>query len=155
MKNTEKAFLWITEIIEKLVIPYQISGGFAGRAYGVERELADIDVEVADVEIQKIFQEVKPYVTFGPARYIDKNWDLELMTLMYQGQEIDIAGAGAKIYNQNTKAWELLKTNFKVSQIMEIFGKKVPVISKENLIAYKSKLLREVDREDISMLNLL
>ena len=67
MKNTEKAFHWITDILEKYNISYKISGGFAARLYGADRELADIDIEVADADILKISGDVTPYIIFGPA----------------------------------------------------------------------------------------
>lgn len=62
MKNTEKAFLWIINILEEKRIIYKISGGFAARVYGVNRELADIDIEIKDADISKIVENVKPYI---------------------------------------------------------------------------------------------
>ena len=152
MKNTEKAFLWVTDILEKKGIVYKISGGLAARTYGVNRELADIDIEIADKDIDMIVGDVKPYVIFGPARFIDADWDLELMTLSYAGQEIDIAGSDAKIFNKITGQWENCSGDSKSIELKEIFGKKVPVESRESLIVYKSKLSREVDLEDIKQL---
>lgn len=154
MKNTEAAFNWIIDILESLGIKYKISGGLAARTYGVNRELADIDIEVDDTEIIKIFDYVKPFVVFGPARYKDENWDLELMTIKYEDQEIDIAGGEAKIFNKQTKEWELCSSRHKNIEIKEVFGRKVPLESKESLIIYKTKLARKVDLEDIRQLKL-
>jgi len=152
MKNTKAAFHWITNILEQHNIVYKISGGFAARIYGVDRELADIDIEVEDANILKIAEDVKPFIIFGPARYTDNNWDLELITLKYEGQEVDIFGTKAKIFNHETKQWEPCPGNLKSIEIKEVFGKSVPVESKESLIAYKSKLAREVDIEDVKQL---
>ena len=102
-------------------IPYKIIGGFAARAYGANRELADIDIEVNDKDILVIFYEVKPYIVFGPGRYTDDSWDLELMTLQYEGQEIDIAGLGAKIFNTVNKKWENLVSNLDNYELVEIY----------------------------------
>ncbi len=74
------------------------------------------------------------------------------MTLKYENQEIDIAGTEAKIFNHETKQWELCSGNLKSIEMKEVFGKKVPIESKESLIAYKTKLAREVDLEDIKQL---
>ena len=153
MKNTEKAFIWITDILEKKGIEYKISGGFAARVYGVSRELADIDIEVKDDDIKIIREQVKPYIMYGPKRYVDDDWDLNLMTLNYEGQEIDIAGIGAKIFNKKTKQWEDLSSSLDTVEIKEVFGKMVPVESLESLINYKTKLSREVDINDLRQLN--
>lgn len=154
MKNTEKAFIWITDILEKKGIEYKISGGFAARIYGSNRELADIDIEVADNDILLIKKEVEEYIIYGPKRYLDEDWDLNLMTLNYEGQEIDIAGINAKIFNKEIKQWEDLSSSLDTVEIKEVFGKMIPVESLESLINYKTRLGREVDIEDVKQLNL-
>mgnify|MGYP001563774661 CR=1 FL=1 len=155
MKNTEQAFLWIIEILERMNISYKISGGFAARTYGVRRELADIDIEVNDKNITLISDEVKQYITYGPARYMDNNWDLNLMTLQYQGQEIDIAGVEAKIFNKENGDWEKTGSGLDNYELIEVYGKKVPIEKLDILITYKTKLSREVDVEDVKQLKLL
>jgi hypothetical protein len=155
MKNTETAFNWIIDILERHGITYKISGGFAARVYGVNRELADIDIEVADADILKIVDDVRPYIIFGPARYKDDNWNLELMTLKYEDQEIDVAGTGAKIFNHKTKQWEPCSGNLESIEMKEVFGRKVPIELLNSLIAYKTKLAREVDLEDVRQLRKL
>lgn len=155
MKNTEAAFNWIIDILERHRITYKISGGFAARVHGVNRELADIDIEVADADISKIVNDVKLYIVYGPTRYHDDNWDLELITLKYEGQEIDIAGAEAKIFNHETKQWEPRSGNFESVEVKEVFGRKVPIESRDSLMDYKTKLAREVDLEDVKQLSSL
>lgn len=155
MRNTEAAFHWITNILERHKISYKISGGFAARVYGVIRELADIDIEVKDADIRRIVEEVQPYIIFGPGRYTDENWNLELMTLKYEGQEIDIAGVEAKIFNHKTKQWEPCSGSLQSVEMREVFGKEVPIESRSSLIAYKTKLGRDVDVEDVKQLSSL
>ena len=154
MKNTEKVFNWIIDILEQNNIKYKVSGGFAAKIYGVNRELADIDIEVSDVDIGQIAQtdKIRPYIVYGPNQYKDENWDLLLMTLNYEGQDIDIAGTGAKIFNTQTKWWECLDSNLDSLTIKEIYGRKIPIENIESLIAYKKKLAREVDLEDVKQL---
>jgi len=153
MKNTEKAFLWITEILEGMNVSYKISGGFAARAYGVNRELADI--EVNDKDIALISGAVHPYIVYGPERYKDDNWDLHLMTLQYEGQEIDISGIEAKVFNKEHGVWENAGSDVDEYELIEVYGKKVPIEKLNTLIAYKTKLSREVDIEDVRQLKLL
>jgi len=153
MRGTKAAFYWIISILKKYEIPFQISGGLAAKIYGVRRELVDIDIDVPEEQFKEILPKVKNYIIFGPRRYKDADWDLWLMTLCYKGQNIDIAGAHqTKIFNKNTKQWIRIKTNFSTAEIKEIFGMKVPVISKKDLIKYKKKLRREVDLTDLRKL---
>ncbi len=153
MKDTKKAFLWIIDILEENKIVYKISGGFVARIYGVNRELADIDIEVSEKDIPTIARETKPYIKFGPERYKDENWDLELLTLEYEGQEIDIACAEANIFNQEKKEWEKTISNLRDADMTEVYGKVVPIEKMDTLINYKIKLGREVDIEDVKQLS--
>ena len=152
MKNTEKAFHRIIGLLEQRGIAYKISGGLAARLHGARRELADIDIEVSDADVGKIAEDVKPFIIFGPARYVDESWDLWLMTLEYEGQEIDIAGTDAKIFNQKAQCWENCPGDLQTIEIKEAFGRKVPVESLKSLIAYKAILSRDVDLDDIQQL---
>ena len=151
MKDTKAALKWIVSILKSKNITFQIAGGFAARIYGSQRELADIDIDITDEDFKEIISEVKAYIIYGPDRYIDEHWDLKLMTLEYKGQVIDIAGE-ARIFDKGTGEWVKQKTDYDNNNPISIYGVTVPVIKKEALIAYKSKLLREVDRADIEAL---
>lgn len=152
-RNTEAAFKWIVSLLQKYSIPFQISGGFAARLYGSDRELADIDIGIPDRNFDDIHQEVKPYITHGPEHYVDNEWDLKLMTLKYEGQTIDIAGRDSiKIFDKNIGEWAPAHRDLVVSEDMEVYGIIVPVIPKVTLIAYKKKIDREVDRLDVKAL---
>ena len=153
MRDAKKAFCWIIDILDRHSITYRISGGLAAQVYGVDRELVDIDIEIPDSAIYKIIDDVRSYIIFGPGRYKDTYWDLELLTLTYAEQDIDICGFEAKIYNQNTNQWEYCSSSInKTIEQKLIFGKIVPVESIDSLIVYKKKLGREVDREDVRQL---
>ena len=152
-KNTEAAFKWIVGLLQKHSIPFQISGGFAARLYGSQRELNDIDIGIPDGKFEEIFADVNGYITYGPAHYVDKQWDLMLMSLEYQGQKIDIAGRDAiKFFDEKSNMWVPGHRDLTTSEMKEVFGLTVPVIPKEALIAYKKKLMREVDVQDIKAL---
>ncbi len=153
MRDTQAALLWIVDILNKHKIPFQISGGFAAKLYGVKRNLADIDIDIPEDNFTDILEDVRKYIKYGPERFRDENWDLLLFTLEYENQEIDLAGAlNAKIYNSQKRKWELYKTNFENSVIKMVYGVKIPVINLNDLIEYKSKLQREVDVQDVRQL---
>lgn len=152
MKNTEAAFHWIISILEKNHVQYKITGGFAARVYGVDRELADIDIDIANADIAKIADEVQSFIVVGPARYKDNEWDLEFMTLRYQGQDIDIAGVEGSFWNKQAQTWESFPHNLDAVEMKQVFGRTVPIESRKTLMDYKQKLGREVDLEDVRRL---
>lgn len=152
-KNTEEAFRWIVGLFRKHSIPFQISGGFAARLYGSQRELNDIDIGIPDNCFEKLYPDVKEYVVFGPAHYTSEKWDLQLMALKYKGQKIDIAGRDTiKFFYEKEKKWVPAHRDLTEGTLMEVYGLTVPVIQREKLIAYKKKLGREVDMLDVEML---
>ncbi len=150
MKSAEEALIWIVNILRKHNIPFHIAGGLAAKIYGSERDLADIDLDIPEEKFELIIPEVKNYIKYGPKQYKDDTWDLYLITLLYEGQDIDISGAyKAKLYNKDTKRWESAKTDFSKDEIKKIFGLKVPVMHLQELMSYKSKIQRDVDLEDL------
>ncbi len=152
MKDTEAAFRWIISILEAKKLPYQIDGGFAARLYGSKRELADIDINIREEDFEQVIPEVREFIIYGPERFVDDTWDVNMMTLEYDGQAIDISGE-ATIFDETKQQWEHVKTDFADSVMMTAYGMKVPVIRKEALIAYKTKLGRVVDIEDVKALS--
>jgi predicted nucleotidyltransferase len=138
-EKTKNALLWITEILNRHNIPFQICGGLAAKLYGSPRPLNDIDIE-----------EVKEYIIFGPEQYLDEKWDLWLMTLNYFGQEIDIGGAiHLKIFDSQHDVWVPFPVDFAKVAWVPVAGIKVPVITKEDLIIYKSLLDGDHQQVDI------
>ena len=153
MKNTEKAFRWIVGILRKHDMPFQITGGLAARIYGSDRPLADIDIDVPEERIKDISAGVKDYIIWGPDRFVDDNWDLMLMTLKYEDQEIDICSDIVKIRNAGTGKWKETRTDFTQSENHEIYGISVPVVKRDKLIEYKKILNRPVDLEDVEAIS--
>lgn len=155
-KNNAKAALkWITDILKKYQIPFQIAGGLAARAYGATRPLDDIDIDLPEPCFESIFAEISPYTTFGPARYKSELWDLYLLTLNYKGQPIDLSGANTvKIFNKVTGKWQKIPADFSKVETKKVLGLKVPIIPLTELIKYKTVLNREVDRIDVQQIKL-
>lgn len=153
MNASESALVWITDIIKKHHIPYQIAGGLAVRAYGSTRPLMDIDIDIPEDDFDKILEDVREHITFGPDWFKSDTWQLYLMTLNYQGQEIDICGAyRTKIYNKLCGTWDKIITDFSKVTYIEFEGLKLPVIPRDELIAYKKILARPVDWLDLAYL---
>lgn len=154
-KNAKAAFHWIARILRKNKVPFRISGGLAANSYGSERELVDIDIDVPDDALMKLMPLLKKFKFAGPNHYKDGEWDVNSISIDCNGQDVDLIGADSqKIFNKNTQAWEKLKVNFSQSSKKKVFGLVVPVISKKELIVYKSKIRRGVDLLDVKALKL-
>jgi hypothetical protein len=151
-KDTEKAFSWIIKILEENNIPYRISGGFAARAHGVQRDLADIDIEIPEDFLKIIENKAGKYIMRPLELFVDENWKIKLLTIIYHGQEIDICSSKSQIFNQQTKKWDSSFVDLEDNIKIKIYGKLVNIEPVDSLISYKTKLDREVDREDILQL---
>jgi hypothetical protein len=153
-KDTESAFRWIINILQKHKTPFQIKGGLASNLYGVKRELVDIDISIPEDRFDELLPDVKDFIKSGPEQYLDEEWDIKLITLKYKGQKIDIAGAfEKKNFDKVNHKWVNTPSNFSTSVFMDVYGLKVPVIAKEDLISYKKLILRDVDIFDIKALS--
>lgn len=153
MKDTKTALIWITDILKKHQIPFQISGGLAAIVYGATRPLADIDIDIPDNKFDQIIEEIKPYIIYGPEHCKGDNWDLLLMTLNYQGQEIDISGADTThIFDTQLKIWVVLTEDLPNAPTRNVMGLQLPVIPCQDLINYKKILSRDVDLIDIQQI---
>ncbi|MEM0154559.1 MAG: hypothetical protein QW814_01845 [Methanothrix sp.] len=154
MRDTKSALKWIVQILESKDVKFNISGGFAAKIYGSHRRLADIDIDVKQTDIKRLLPSISKYIVYGPSKYVDKHWDIPIIvTLRYKGQTIDIFGADrVKIYDASAKSWVSYPYSRNNKKKL-VFGIAIPVIDKGVLIAYKSKLLRGVDRSDINELS--
>ena len=75
------------------------------------------------------------------------------MTLNYYGQEIDLSGVNnIMVYNLRKNTWEQLRSDLSKVNYLDIYGIMLPVISREELIAYKKILARPVDLVDVEYL---
>lgn len=150
MKNPEKSFHWIIGILKKHNVSFVVTGGLAAKSYGSPRPLNDIDIDIHDKDFKTILDDIKPYLIFGPAHYQDERWDLLLATLNHMGQDIDIGGCDSvKIRDARTGEWKNDPSDFSNTEEREIFGLNVPVISRKDLIDYKSMLMGDHQKVDI------
>jgi len=146
----KKALKWIVKILKKKNIKFNILGGLAAYAYGSKRMLVDIDLAMKNKDFQKILPDVKNYVVEPPHFSKSKNWQCYFMELKYKGITIEFGGdKGCKMLNSETKKWENLGDGLSKTVYKKVFGLNLPLISKKELIAYKKKLMRDVDIVDL------
>ena len=151
MRNTKAALLWVIDTLQRKRTPYRVSGGFAARLYGSKRLLADIDIELPNGSIKKLVPGIKEYIVHGPSLYKDKEWDCLFVELKYKGQEIGLAEI-KRIFDKRKQKWVPFRAKFATTARIKVYGKFINVISREELIAYKSKIRRSVDLQDIEFL---
>ena len=147
--NQSSAFHWIVALLNRHQIPFRVTGGLAAIAYGAHRPLVDIDLDFPENRFTEILEEVQPYITFGPSVFRDDVWDLQMLTLNFQGQVIDLGGINARIFDLKCQQWTTLKSNLNDFEMKNIFGIEVPVIPKDELMMYKTILSRDVDLLDL------
>jgi hypothetical protein len=153
MTTPETAFHWIVGILNRHAIPFQVVGGLAARAHGATRPLADIDLYVPGARFSDFLPDVESYVTFGPEPYVGPHWDLTWMALDYGGQTIEIGdGERVRIFDRRAERWVDAAVDFDTFETMTLFGMDVPVMPKDRLMAYKRRLDRPVDRQDLAAL---
>ena len=134
-KDPRHLLVEITKILQKLKIPYIITGGMAVLVWGRPRFTADIDI-VIELKFEDIDSLTRALLMLGRANYIDKNMIKD--ALRHGGEFNFIHGeTGIKV-----DFWVLQKQPFDLSRIRrriakDILGKKVYFISPEDLILSK------------------
>jgi hypothetical protein len=142
VRKTKEAFLWIIKILHDNKIPYRISGGFAAKIYGSPRKLRDIDIEIPDKFFKKLIPIIREYVTNGPKKFIDSKMKTYGLVMRYKGQIIEFSGTDSELlFDYKNKKWVNLSVDISKITLKNIYGKRVRVISKIDLLEYK-KLIK-------------
>lgn len=143
-----RALEWITLLLEQRQIPYKVSGGLAARVHGATRPLADIDIDMPDSRLLELEEICSDFITRPLGAYEDESWRIKLLTLSYHGQEIDLVGAGGEIFNVQQGCWEGRRCNLDERLLVDLYGTRTWVDTRENLLRYKQVLGRPVDVKD-------
>ncbi|GHO46541.1 hypothetical protein [Ktedonospora formicarum] len=152
-KKIGQALKWITGILKQHKVPYQIVGGLAAKEYGATRPLVDIDI-YAPLDTEKVrvaLAELQPYIIRQALPHRSDSWDLVYLALDYQNIYIEIGDTSTnpRFYNRIDQRWESQNIDFTHSVELELYGVKVDVMPRAELIRYKTMLDREVDHQDI------
>ena len=152
-EHPEKAFQWIVGLLRSRDMAFQVTGGLAARSYGSVRPLYDIDIKVPEGSIAALAPFVREHIVHGPTRCKDEAFDIALMTLVYEGQKIDIGGyETARIYDAALGEWVPCGVDLNAYELRKIYGLEVPVMKKSDLIVFKEHLRRPTDIEDIEQI---
>lgn len=146
-----QALAWIVSLLKRHNLSYQIVGGLAAKAYGAKRPLVDIDIYAPLENAQAALDEMKPYVIRELLPHHSESWNLFYMALDYHGMQIEIGDTSTnpRFYNRRDERWEDQPIHYTDSNIMTLYGVEVAVMPKDELLAYKAMLDRDVDHLDI------
>lgn len=147
------AFDWVTGLLDAGGFPWVVVGGLAARAYGSPRALADVDLDVPAAALAYVAQRAPGRITFGPARFVDAEFDIELLTLQWGDQSIDLAAAeDIRLFDRRRGQWSTVPTDLGAVESRFVLGRSAPVMARSRLIAYKQIIDRSVDRFDVRAL---
>ena len=149
--SDRSALSWIVRVLRRADVPFQAVGGLAARAHGATRPLVDLDFYVPTSRLDDVAILAADRATRPPSHHRDDHWDLTFMKLEYDGRPIELGGAdGARYFDRRAGVWREAGIRFDASLDIEIFGIRVPVMPLEQLVEYKRRLDRDVDRQDIA-----
>ncbi len=153
-KNQLPALNWIIDFLEQSDIPYVVCGGLAAQAYGASRQLNDIDLYVPSDKLDAVVKHGAPYVTYGPEHHVGAQWDLTYVKFDYHGQDVEVGSdKNCKILDHRSSKWVTKNISFENYERKEIYGVAVRVMAKNDLVAYKKLLNREVDIDDVTQID--
>ncbi len=153
MTPPSKALYWLLDLLEQHETNYQIVGGLAAIAHGATRDLADIDLYIPYHSSQDFLKSIYPYIYWGPQHQKDECWDVTYLKVEYDDQKIEIGDSrDAKIFDRRSNQWVSQGIDYSLSERKEIYGRLANVMPKEQLIAYKLILGREVDMQDVQQM---
>lgn len=149
-----QALKWIGGILREQCVPFQIVGGLAAHAFGGSRPVVDIDLYAPLAEHPELLQVLAAATVWGPQHYRDETWDLVFMKLDHGRVRIEIGDSSAnpQYFDQIAQRWTNQRIDFTCSTQHTVFGVQVPVIPRQELIAYKEALNRDVDLIDIAQI---
>jgi hypothetical protein len=146
LSQAKSALSFIVPLLEKYNFRWVITGGFACYAYGVDRMLTDIDIDIDTSkdsnEFQEFYKELKAYITQPLENFVDENYNNYNFELTYDGQIIDICPMHElKIFNQNSNSYEdFYKDGFPKIEVTQFEGFDLPLLSKQAVIENKEML---------------
>ncbi len=146
-----RALGWLTGILARRRVPYQVVGGLAARAYGASRALVDIDLYIPLSHAQAALEEMRPYLVRAPLPHKSDSWDLVYLALQYEGVWIEIGDSetNPRFFNRIDRRWEPQVIDYEASRLAALYGCEVAVMPRDELLRYKAMLDREVDHLDI------
>src|SRR4051812_16201406 len=91
--SQEHALRRLVAILDAASACYQFTGGFAGNLHGSHWPLHDLDVDVAQADLPRVAELLRPFTTRPLGPYVDGEFELRLVRAEMGGVEIDVSQA--------------------------------------------------------------
>lgn len=135
-----------------LGLPHVATGGLAGNLHGSAWPLHDLDVDVPVAALPALAAHFADHVRFGPARYRDEEFDLDLLTLEIDGVTVDLSGAESIRLVTPDGTVVSAPTDVKVVEYRVVAAWSVPTLPLDRLVGYKRIIGRTADVQDLARL---
>jgi hypothetical protein len=142
---------WLSDLFRDRGVEYAAAGGLAARAWGATRPLVDLDFFVHADDLDRLEADLEPYVARPLTALTDDHWDLTFLRLEYSGIPLELCVAeGARYREAATGEWHDACPSFSGCPEREVLGVKVRIMDRDDLLEYKRRVDRAVDRADVA-----
>jgi hypothetical protein len=142
---------WLADLFRDQDVRYAAAGGLAARAWGATRPLVDLDFYVHGEDLDRIETDLAPYVVRPLTGIRNDHWDLSFMRLEYSGIPLELSVAeGARYREAATGEWHDACPTFSACPERELLGVKLRIMDRDDLVEYKRRVDRAVDRADVA-----
>ena len=149
--SQERALRRLVGILNEAGACYQFTGGFAGNLHGSAWPLHDLDIDVAQKDLPRLSELLRPYTIWPLGLYVDDEFELQLWRGEIEGVPIDVSQAEeafARVGGQRVP----LGTSLLQRQRVTVLDLEVWVQPLAELIAYKELLGRQADVAELRTL---
>lgn len=137
--------------LEQRGIAWMAVGGLAGNLWGSTWPLHDIDIDVPSEALSALADHWAPYIT-AQGRYVDGEFDIELLRLRIGDVEADLSGADYAYVFAPSGIRRALPNTLSQRVQRRLDGLMIPCQRLEDLIAYKTAIGRKEDLRELTKL---
>ncbi len=138
------ALLLVIEALDAMGLDYVVVGSYASNSYGVERATRDADlvVEFADASPAELFRRLRPAIRFDPQMSFETVTMTRRFVASVEGTpfEIELFQLGDDPHDQE---------RFRRRRGIETEGRRMYILTAEDVIVTKLRWARPKDREDV------
>lgn len=141
----------VIHTLETHQISYQITGGLAGNFYGSTWPVQDLDFDVFDADLARVYHCFESWAIALPDRRVDRDREARELSLQIDGVAVDFTAAESAyaIRGQKRKS---LKIDLTTAHRARCYGRSMWVASLDGLIARKTLLQRSADLAELRQL---